>query len=127
SAFEAAILVVAGGVLGLACAVALTRLIAREYSALLANTPPRLDARVLGSLVLLLVITACAGTWLPALQARRVQPMDALRDRARSSAGQRSRRVRELLVAIQVAMTLALLVNAGLLVRSIQALLAVDP
>src|SRR5690606_29757249 len=88
---------------------------------------PRLDARVLGSLVLLLLITAGAGTWLPALQARRVQPMDALRGRARSSAGQRSRRVRELLVAIQVAMTLALLVNAGLLVRSIQALLAVDP
>jgi putative ABC transport system permease protein len=127
SAFEAAILVVIGAAVGLAGALGLIRLIVREYSALLANTPPRLDARVLAGLFVLLVVTAGAGTLVPALQTRRVQPMDALRAQARSSAGPRARRVRELLVAIQVALTLALLVNAGLLVRSIQSLLAIDP
>ncbi|MET0414169.1 MAG: FtsX-like permease family protein [Polyangiaceae bacterium] len=126
SALEALILVVAGGLLGLWPALLLMEHANQEYLDFLGNTPARLDARVTLAFVLLLLVAAATAALVPVLYTRRVQPMDALRGAGKSSQSRRARRMRELLVALQVAATLALLVNAGLLVRSVRALLAVD-
>ncbi|HEU4578713.1 MAG TPA: ADOP family duplicated permease [Polyangiaceae bacterium] len=124
---EAALLVLVGGALGVALGTVFIERARQQYQDLLANAPPRLDGRVLGAFIALLAVTTLVGTIAPALLTRRVQPMDALRGEGRSSGGRRARRVRELLVALQVAASVTLLIQAGLLVRSVRALLAVDP
>lgn len=124
---EAALLVLAGGALGIALGSAFIAHASEQYQDLLANAPPRLDGRVVAAFLALLAITALVGSVAPVLLTRRVQPMDALRGEGRSSGGRRARRGRELLVALQVAASVALLIHAGLLVRSVRALLAVDP
>jgi putative ABC transport system permease protein len=127
NALEALMLAAGGGLLGLGLALAFMQLANEEYRDVLANTPARLDAHVVVGFAGLLAVVALVAAWAPTWHFRRVSPMDALRGEGRSSQSLRARRVRESLVVIQVATTLALLVNAGLLVRSVQALLAVDP
>ncbi len=124
---EALMLTLGGGLLGLALAFGFMQLANEEYRDVLANTPARLDPHVVMGFIGLLAVVALVAAWAPTWHSRRVLPMDALRGEGRSSQSRRARRVREALVAIQVATTLALLVNAGLLVRSVRALLAVDP
>jgi predicted permease len=63
----------------------------------------------------------------PALQAARGELSSALREGERGVAGTpRQQRLRSVLVAAEVALTLALLVGAGLLLRSFSALLGTD-
>jgi len=65
---------------------------------------------------------------LPALQLSRVDLQSALRDEGRgSSAGHGRARMKSLLVVGQVALSLLLLIGAGLLLRSFGHLLRVDP
>ena len=89
---------------------------------------PNLDA---GSTVFAFVIACVAGlasAILPALWASRVGPAVALRLNARSVAGRRGgRRSGALLVSTEIAMTLLLLVGAGLLLRSFQLLSSEPP
>ena len=64
----------------------------------------------------------------PALQLARVDVNGTLREEGRgASAGQARVKARDLLVVGQVALSLLLLISAGLLVRSFMRLLAVDP
>jgi putative ABC transport system permease protein len=64
----------------------------------------------------------------PALQLARVEPNTTLRDEGRgSSIGRTRARTQNLLVVGQVALSLMLLVGAGLLLRSFARLLRVDP
>ena len=64
---------------------------------------------------------------MPALQAARSDLAPALREGERGVAGTpRQQRLRAVLIAAEVALTLALLVGAGLLLRSFSALLSVD-
>ena len=63
----------------------------------------------------------------PALRATKVNAVDAMRDGAKGSAGPQSARVRSGLVAAQIALTLVLLVCAGLVVKSFAAILSVSP
>ncbi len=127
SALEGLILAVLGGALGLGLASACMAVANQyEYSDVMGNTPARLDARVLCAFAGLVLLATAAATLAPVWHTRRAQPMDALRGEGRSSQNRRARRLRELLVMLQVAATLALLVNAALLVRSVRALLAVD-
>jgi len=104
--------------------------------ALLAARPvqlPRLDEVGQDPWVLLFSIGVTAGSGvlfglLPALQATRGDLSGRLRFGASGpSAVQRDARVRRTLVVGEVAVALALLVGAGLLVRSVAALLDVDP
>jgi predicted permease len=62
----------------------------------------------------------------PALEASRVDLNDALKDASRGSSGGR-RLLRESMVALEVAMSLVLLIGAGLLVRSFVRLESTDP
>ncbi len=73
------------------------------------------------------VMTGILTGLVPALQAARTDLAPALREGERSVAGTpRQQRVRAVLIAAEVALTLALLVGAGLLLRSFSALLSVD-
>ncbi len=73
------------------------------------------------------VLTGILTGLMPALQASRSDLTQALREGERGVAGTpRQQRVRAVLIAAEVALTLALLVGAGLLLRSFSALLSVD-
>ena len=64
----------------------------------------------------------------PALQASSVSPIQAMRDGARgSTGGRRTVRLRSLLVVAEIGMASALLIGAGLMLRSFVNLLRADP
>src|SRR5262249_56078264 len=82
--------------------------------------------------VLLLAVGLALATGLlsglaPALRLTRADLHDTLRDGARSSAGAAAGRMRGALVVAEVALSLTLLVGAGLMVRSLARLLDVPP
>jgi Acidobacterial duplicated orphan permease len=86
-----------------------------------------LNGWVLGfALIVTLLVVICSGL-IPALQAPRHDLAAALREGDRSQAGARSQhRLRSALVTAEVALSLMLLIGAGLLIRSFDRLLHVD-
>ncbi|MDB4877963.1 MAG: permease [Gemmatimonadetes bacterium] len=125
---ESALLAAGGGALGVACAAALLR-------ALLAFAPAQLpgldNVRLHGDLVAIAVgvttLSVLLFGVLPALAGARVNLASPLRFDARSGAEtRRRRRVRDWLVASQVALALLMLAGAGLLARSLQHLERLD-
>ena len=126
---ESALLGVAGGALGLACAEGLLRV-------LLAFAPghlPRMDmirlaGAPLGVATGVTLLAVLLFGILPVLAAARGNNLaSALRLDSRSGTGTRQRhRVRQSLVASQVALAVVLLAGAGLLVRSLQHLERLD-
>jgi putative ABC transport system permease protein len=92
------------------------------------GVPVSIDARVLLFAVAVSVLTGVLTGLFPALQLARANLNSTLRDEGRGLSGSRSRaRLRSLLVVGQVALSLVLLIGAGLLVRSFQRLLSTDP
>jgi predicted permease len=92
---------------------------------------PRLDSasidwRVIAFTLVLAIVSALVFGLLPALRAARPQLQQTLREGGRGSGAARDR-LRPVLVGAQVALTLALLVGAGLLVRSAWEIQHVDP
>ena len=63
---------------------------------------------------------------MPALQASRARCSDALQQGARAAVGGRGRLTRDALVVLQVAAALVLLVGAGLMLRTLANLRAID-
>jgi predicted permease len=126
---ESLMLALAGAALGSALAWA-------GLKALVAAVPPRTipaEAIIrLNGTVLLVTLATAVGTalvfgLLPALQAVRRDLNEPLRDSARgSSRGVQHARLRDAIVILEVALSLALLVGAGLLMRSFAALREVD-
>ena len=118
--------------LGGAAGVGLAWLGVKGLVALAPATLPRLtrigiDGRVLGFTAALSLATGLLFGLVPALAASRRDLFTALRPGGRHT-GQRSRRLaRSVLVAGEVALSLMLLVGAGLLLRSLDRLLAVNP
>ena len=94
---------------------------------------PRLDELALDARILLFaVLTALATTaifgLMPAVQAARHDPQDALRVEGRGAVSSASRaRLRALVTVGEVALSVALLIGAGLLIRSFSRLQQVDP
>ena len=126
---ESVLLALAGGVLGLALSWAATR-----YFATLGNNnlpqgmPIAMDTRVLLFMVAISVLTGILFGIFPALQLSKTNVNETLRDEGRGSTGGHRRvQLRGLLVVGQVALSLVLLIGAGLLVRSFSRLLRVDP
>jgi predicted permease len=121
---ESALLTLAGAVAGLGVAAASLRLV----SAIGANNLPRLEEITIDSTVLLFTVGASVLAGLlfglaPVLRYARPGLAQALRAGGRSSSAARERqRARGVLVAVQVAMALVLLVGAGLMIRTFQAL-----
>ena len=124
---ESGLLALAGSVLGLLLAVALSRL-------LVAVAPPALprldeigiDGRVLLFAAALTVITSLLCGILPALELSRPRG-ELLTQGIRTSSGRRERRIFGTLVAAQLAIAVVLLAGGGLLLRSFSRLMAVDP
>jgi predicted permease len=118
---ESVVLSLIGGLLGLVLAFVVTRLL-RSFGP---DTLPRLneigvDGRVLAFSFFVALLTGIVFGLAPALRASRVDLNGVLKDSGRSSAGKGHHRLRSLFVVVQVALSLVLLIGAGLLVRSYQ-------
>jgi putative ABC transport system permease protein len=123
---ESLSLALAGGLLGLLLAWwgvdALTRLMPANFPRM---SEIALDLPALGFALLISVATAIIFGLAPAWQSARVELQETLKESARG-AGARRNRLRGALVTAEVALSLALLVSAGLLFRSFLRLQAVD-
>jgi predicted permease len=87
-----------------------------------------LDTTSIAFAIALSLVTAVVFGLVPALQAARSVTHEALKDGGRGSSGSaRSQRLRRTLVTAEVAVSLMLLVGAGLLVRSFLSLKRTDP
>jgi putative ABC transport system permease protein len=86
------------------------------------------DMRALGFTFAVSLLTGIIFGLAPALQASRPDLIETLKDGVRGATGGAvHRRIRSLLVVSEIALSLALLVGAGLLMRSFLKLQAVDP
>ena len=124
---ESGLLALAGGVLGLALAAATMRLL----TGFAARFTPRageiaLDGEVLVFTLIVCVLTGLAFAVLPALPAR-ANLVSALKEGGAAVSGGGSSRIRAALVVAQVAVSMVLLVGAGLMLRSLLELQSVNP
>jgi predicted permease len=125
---ESVLLALAGGLLGLGLSWAATRYFATLGNNLPHGMPIAMDSRVLLFMVAISVLTGILFGIFPALQLSKTSMNETLRDEGRGSTGGHRRvQLRGLLVVGQVALSLVLLIGAGLLVRSFSRLLRVDP
>ena len=87
-----------------------------------------IDVRVLGFTVAITLLTSLLFGVTPALQASKINLTEALKEGSRGLSGGRGRnRVRSVLVIAEVALSLVLLIGAGLMIKSLAYLLKVDP
>ena len=132
---ESLLLSFLGGVAGIACAFAVTPLLPRLLSQLTENMsmggamlpvgiPIDVDARVLGFSLIAILLTGLVFGLAPALAASRVDLVSTMK--VDSGLTDRSRfRTGKFLLSAQVALSLLLLLGAGLLVRTVANLTAV--
>jgi predicted permease len=126
---ESVLLALLGGAAGLGLAALSLRLILR----MAASQVPRLNEVTLNVPVLLFtlaisVIAALFFGMAPAMQAMRQNLNSSLRDQGQGvSSGSAKHRLQRLLTVGEVAMALVLVISAGLLLRSLNRLLAINP
>jgi len=126
---ENLVLALLGGLLGTALAFGITRTLVAVY----ADSIPRAESVALDAGVLLFALILSAATSLifglaPAWHASRPNLVASLKEGAGTQAGGTRRGfVRAALVFAEVAVALVLLIGAGLLIRSFERLLDVDP
>jgi len=125
---ESLLLAVAGGGVGLLLAIwAVSWLVSLSPDTIPRVNEISVDLRVAGFTLLVSVATGVLFGVVPALQASRTEFTDALKESGRTTAGVRKQRLRSTLVVSEVALSLVLLVGAGLLIRSFAKLNQVDP
>ncbi len=125
---ESTLLALAAGVLGVVLAVFFQRLLI-SFMPLdaLGIREIGLSVMMLGFALLLSLATALVFGVIPAVTGARTNPAEDLKGGTRTSAGGGRTRLRSSLVVLQVALSLVLLIGAGLLMRSFVQLRAVDP
>jgi len=124
---ESVLLAVAGGALGVLLA-------SWGTAAVLAAVPQglprveavRMDGRVLAFALLVSVLTGILFGLVPALQGSGSELQETLKEGGRGTVGERQR-VQNLFVISEIALALVLLVGAGLMIRTIWSLWAVNP
>jgi putative ABC transport system permease protein len=125
---EGLLLAVFGGALGVGLAFGVVRLL----KSIAGHAIPRLDAVTTGWVVLLCglgsaALAAVLAALFPALRASGLDPVDVLKSAGpKSSIGRGERRLLRAVTMVQTALTLALLVGTGLLVRTMLNLSNVD-
>jgi putative ABC transport system permease protein len=127
---ESVLVALAGGALGILVAMWGLDLISSSPAA--SGVPPwqafDIDGRVLLFTVLVSLATGLIFGTLPALRATRPDLTESLKAGGRGSiAGVRNNRLRSGLVVAEVALSMVLLVGAGLMIRSVLSLERVDP
>ncbi|MBV8858093.1 MAG: ABC transporter permease [Acidobacteria bacterium] len=125
---ESLLLSGSGGALGLLLAVwGVDLLVGLDPEGVQRAGEVTLDWRVLAFTLGLSVLTGLLFGLAPALQASKTDFVESLKEGGRSGQGLARSRLRSSLVVAEVALTLVLLVGAGLLLKSFSRLLAVDP
>jgi len=125
---ESAVLTAIAAVAGLVLAeLALTGLVRIAPISFPSFVQPHVNMRVA-----IFTIAVCAGCAVllglaPAVHGRISRLAEALKDSARGSTGRRGQRLRRTLIVIEVALAVVLLVGAGLMIRTVQHLAAIDP
>ena len=126
---ENLVLSLGGGLLGIGVGATILRLLALAGTTnlpALANV--KLDGFVLALTAGTTILSGLAFGLLPALRAGRVDLHDALKEGTRAaSLGAKRNRVLQTGVVVQVALTLVLLLGAGLMIRSLRELLTQSP
>ena len=124
---ESLVLAAAGCIAGIAAGFVLLRGL---VSLAPASTPRMaevsLDWRVFGAAAAMAVVTGVLFGMLPAWQASRAEAADALKTSVRSTGTKSQARWRAALTTLEVALSLMLLVGAGLLLRSFTAAMGMD-
>lgn len=126
---ESVLLALIAGAVGIGIAISATQALARwGASQVPQGFPVRLDVHVLLFTVLISFVAGIVFGIFPALQLAHLDLNRALRDEGRGASMGRARaRMKSLLVVSQIALSLVLLIAAGLLLRSFSRLLHVDP
>jgi macrolide transport system ATP-binding/permease protein len=128
---EGLIMAVLGGAAGLLVASWVTKLLLgfqQQTNYVPRTFDGRLDGRVLGFTLGLSLLTGIIFGLAPALQISKPHLVSALKEETSGlSEGVRRLRLRNLLVVTQVALSLVVLIGAGLCMQSLRALQAIDP
>jgi putative ABC transport system permease protein len=125
---ESVLLAVCGGAVGLIVAVwGLDLLIALAPSDIPRLTEIALDARVVAFTAVVSLLTGVLFGVVPALQMSRTDPGNTLKEGGRSGSAGRRRALGDALIVAQVALSLVLLVAAGLLINSFARVQAAAP
>lgn len=123
---ESFMLAIIGAALGVVLAHWGTSLIANQLPASIPRlAEANVDLRVLAFTLGISLFTGLLFGLAPALQASRLNLTEALKEGDRGSSGRQ--RLRSALVVCEVALTLTLLIGAGLLIKSFRRVMQVDP
>ena len=126
---ETLLLAIAGAAIGLLIAFTGLKgagaLIPSQFQML--GLEARVSPRVLWFAVALAIACGVIVAIIPALQATRTDPHDSLKGEARIGSSPRGRGTRQMLVVAEIALSVLLLLGAGLLIRSFVKLQQVDP
>ncbi len=125
---ESSLLSLLGGLLGLLIAAGGVKILTAISPDNLARVKESsIDGGVLGFTLLVSVLTGVIAGLIPALQTSHANLNEALKEGRRNAAGNGARRTLPLLVVAELALTVVLLVGAGLLMKSFVRLWAVEP
>jgi predicted permease len=130
--YESLLLSLLGGAAGLITAYGITAASAGTLSHLPARLVPRFDEVSVDPAVLLFtlgvsLLTGLAFGIFPALAAYRTDPNEVLKENSRMTTGPPSLRLRNSLVAFELAVSVVLLVAAGLMIKSLFRVLQANP
>ena len=125
---ESVVLALIGAVAGVALAWLGLRALTQIYS----EGIPRIQEAGLSGRVLLVTVATTVVTGLlfgliPTFRAYRLGVKNGMTEGQKGSAGRASRRLNSSLVVVQMALSLVLLIGAGLVVKSLRQLLKIDP
>ncbi len=125
---ESVVLAVAGAALGLALAgAALRALRSIDPTSVPTLAPVRLDWTVVAFTLVLAVVTTLLFGLVPALRTLHVNLVESLREGSQQATlGGARQRLRNTLVAAEVALAVVLVIGAGLMIRTLAALSAID-
>ncbi|HEY8224364.1 MAG TPA: ABC transporter permease [Pyrinomonadaceae bacterium] len=127
SLLESTILALAGGTLGLFIAAWGTKLALTALPTALPRAEEiELDSRVVIFTIVVSILTGLLAGIVPALKTSYKQFSETLKEGGRGASATRGR-AQGILVAVEMAMALVLLIGAGLMIRSLNALWNVDP
>ncbi|HJR62685.1 MAG TPA: ABC transporter permease, partial [Gemmatimonadaceae bacterium] len=129
---ESLVMALAGGALGLWVAGVGVRIVLAAFPESVLDEMAYLrdvsvDGRMLALTAVVALVTGIAFGLAPALQASRPNASDLIRQGSRATSPGDRARLRDVLVTSEIALTLVLLVGAGLLARSVGELMRIDP